>query len=133
MPYLNWKTREIRKTIEPHADARSTLALNLSAEERAQLLPMLEEVYAHGGAELRLDLPGEWIIFWKSRESESRLLLAHPQRDEWVATVALESEHGRRLLQRLGELGTGDALSISELGAIGSVSNVEIILSLCNE
>jgi len=130
MPYLNWKNRDVRKSIEPHADARSTLTLALSVEERAELLPFLEEVYLRGGSELRLDLPGEWIVFWKTRDSESRLLLAHPQHEEWVATVALDADHGHRLVERLSELQAGDALPVTELGAIGAVSNVEIILSL---
>jgi hypothetical protein len=131
MPYLNWKEREIRKHLDPHADARSTLTLNLSDENRGQILPFLEEIFFRGGSELRLDLPDNWIVFWKSRDGESRLLLAHPQKDEWVATAALEMEHGRRVVESLRRLGPGDAFSISEHGSIGSVSNVEILI-VCN-
>jgi hypothetical protein len=130
MPYLNWKTRETQKRIDPHEDARSTLSLDLSEEERGILLPSLEQVFLHSGSELRLDLPSNWIIFWKTRETESRLLLAHPQQAEWVATAALEAEHGRLVTEALRNLKSGDAFSVSELGVIGSVSNVELILSL---
>lgn len=130
MPYVNWKEREIRKHVDAHEDARSTLSLGLSEDELAQLIPFLEEVFLRGGSELRLDLPENWILFWKSRESESRLLLAHPQRGEFVTTLALEVEHGKRVIDALKALGSGDALSVSEHGMIGSVSNVEIVITL---
>src|SRR5258708_6438717 len=121
MPYLNWKEREIQKRIEPQVDARSTLTLTLSGEERAALLPLLEEVYLREGSELRVDLPENWIVFWKSRESESRLLIAHPERGEWVTTIALEAGHGRSVLESLKGLSPGDAFSVSEHGVVGSV------------
>jgi hypothetical protein len=133
MPYLNWKEREIQKSMAPSSSSPSTLSLTLTPRERAEIVPFLEEIYVRGGSELRLDLPGQWILFWKSRESESRLLLAHPQKDEWVTTIALEKEHGLRIIERLrsaDSASAGDAFSISELGVVGQVSNVEVIL--CN-
>lgn len=130
MPYVNWKEREIQKHIDPQIDARSTLTLTLDEGQRAQLLPFLEEVFFRGGSELRVDLPSNWILFWKSRESESRLLLAHPQQGEWVTTLALEAGHGKSVVENLKTLKSGDAFSVSEHGMIGSVSNVEVILAL---
>ncbi len=134
MPYVNWKEREIRKHVDAPSgsdgDSRSTLSLAFADEERAQLIPFLEEVYLRGGSEVRVDLPENWIVFWKSRESESRLLLAHPQRGEFVTTVALEPEHGKRVIESLKKLGPGDALLVSELGMVGSVSNVDVVLSI---
>lgn len=109
------------------------MSLHVTKDQRAELLGFLEEVYLRGGSELRVDLPGNWILFWKTRESESRLLLAHPQHDEWVATLALEAEHGRRVLDAVRALQMGDVVSLSEQGAIGSISNVEVIVGLCNE
>jgi hypothetical protein len=130
MPYINWKARDTQKRLDAHEDARSTLSLDLSEEERGLLLPFLDQLFFHAGSELRLDLPNNWIVFWKIRETESRLLLAHPQQGEWVATMALETEHGQRVKDRIENLKSGDAFSISELGVIGSVSNVELVISL---
>jgi hypothetical protein len=132
MPYLNWKEREIRQSVDAAgvADSRSTFNLVLGETERTQLVSFLEEVFLRGGSELRVDLPENWIVFWKSRESESRLLLAHPQRGEFVTTLALEAEHGKRVIDELKKLGAGDAFLVSEQGIVGSVSNVEVVVSL---
>lgn len=127
---MNWKNQDLRKRIEPQRDARSTLSLTLTEPQRAQLLPFLEEIYLRGGSELRVDLPDNWIVFWKSRESESRLLLAHPQQGEWVTTVALDPEHGTRVAEKLKELHSGDTFSLAEQGAVGSVSNVDVLVGL---
>jgi hypothetical protein len=132
MPYLNWKEQTaLKQEIAPHESesSRQRLTLWLDKQPLEQLLPMLREVLAEeGGGELRLDLPRGWIIFWKKREGESRLLLAHPQQDEWVATVALNSEHAGLLIERLEKLGSGQTLSLGELASTGGVSNLELTL-----
>lgn len=130
MPYLNWKNASIRQEMGPHPRLQSQLTLTLGLSERSELHARLSEVLIAEGGELRLDLPSNWAIFWKSRESESRLLLAHPQTDEWVATVALHPDHGSALLRALEACKSGESISIGELDAVGSVSNVEIVISL---
>jgi hypothetical protein len=143
MPYLNWKEQKrIKQEIGPLAPGGShepgdklRLTLSLESGPLLELLPLLREAFAPGGGELRLDLPRGWIVFWKRREGESRLLLAHPQTDEWVATVALSGEHGASLLERLDRLasvapgasGPGE-LHLGDLAATGGVSNLELTL-----
>ena len=77
-----------------------------------------------------MDLPDGWIVFWKKREGDSRLLLSHPAEKQWVTTLALEAEHGRSAVMRLKALVEGQALSIGELGAVAAVNNVEVVLTL---
>jgi hypothetical protein len=114
--------------------SRARMELQFDQEEVRLLLAQLEEIFLNGGHELRMDLPEGWIVFWKSRESGSRLLLAHPQEKEWVATAALETELGKKWIAKLKSLSPGQSLSLHEVSeesgvelfAPGSVSNVEI-------
>lgn len=117
MPYVNWSKADIRPEFEERS-ARLTLGLRaeqvaLLGSELASLFPGADQQISH--RELRLDLPAGWTLFWKRREGESRYLLAHPEQQTWVATLALEGEEGARLVSALSsgafdgpfELGTG--------------------------
>src|SRR5271168_4015231 len=98
MPHLNWRTADLGKKVIPQdsggaahrVDRDFLFELELSPLQAQELASMLTTVLVPGGGELRLSLPDEWSIFWKLRDDESRLLIAHPQADEWVATLALE-------------------------------------------
>jgi hypothetical protein len=68
-------------------------------------------------------------MFWKEREGESRLLLAHPSADAWVATAALTKEHGLTVVERLR---SGFEVTVGEAVPLASMSNVEIKLSAVN-
>ncbi len=115
-------------------EGRSQMDLGFSGEDIGLLVPYLEEIYLRGGHELRMDLSNGWTVFWKSRESGSRLLLAHPEHQEWVATFALETPLGAKLVERLKQLTAGHSISVHELGeelgieffSLGAVSNVEV-------
>jgi len=145
MPYLNWKEHSIGHSMHhlkegdagfvaysvSHSVAK--MQLDLGAEDLATLVQGLEQVFAAGG-ELRVDLPDQWIVFWKKRPSDTRLLLAHPQQGEWVATAALEETHSQNLVSALKKLSPGEGVSVHELGAdlyeSGSVNNLELRLTL---
>ena len=139
MPYLNWKEQtQLKQEIAPDATVadqaspvnKMCLSLFLDSNLLSQLLPLLRDTFENEGtSELRLDLPRGWIIFWKKREGESRLLLAHPQEDEWVSTVALSADHGLLLVQALGKLGAGQAIQLGALAETGKVSNLELALA----
>jgi hypothetical protein len=76
-----------------------------------------------------VDLPREWIVFWKLRSGESRLLMAHPQPEEWVSTLALSEAHGKRVIEALKALSPGELFSIEKLGPTGSMTNVEVLIT----
>jgi hypothetical protein len=129
MPYMNWKRAQIGQEIGEHSRGK-LLTMSLTRTALDELLPRLEGVFVHHEAELRVDLPEEWVIFWKMRDSESRLLIAHPQEKEWVTTVALDAPHGLKLLGLLKDLESGGSVTIGELSSVGNVSNVEVILKV---
>jgi hypothetical protein len=144
MPYLNWKDREptgLHIELAPpssegaaHVTTRSRMVLRFAREALAELASSLGQIFGEAGegGELRLDLPREWIVFWKLREGDSRLLVAHPQPDEWVATVALSAADGAAFLSRISELGSARAdvteVNLGEFVRTGAVSNLELVL-----
>lgn len=142
MPYLNWKSlpandleQDLKKVNGPDSPDSAwpamefLLQLSLNEARVAELLPYLEDIFNHQ-TELRIDLPQEWVIFFKTRESENRFLMAHPQAQEWVSMLAFESTHGLRLVEHLREKKAGSQFRFSEIGDLGSVSNLEVVLNI---
>lgn len=125
MPFLNWREHPVNASVAPHARRGSELVLEFPRDSLDALIKSLEDVFTRAQGELRLDLPRGWAMFWKEREGESRLLLAHPAADAWVATAALTREHGMLVTERLRE---GSTLSVGEVIPVASMSNVEISL-----
>jgi hypothetical protein len=148
MPYLDWKAltpEQLRQEVGPigassQEDPRTAehmrMTLSAAPDQLAELARLLgESLDPEARGELRLELPRGWLVFWKKREGESRLLMAHPQQDEWVATVALAAAPATGLVeqvQRLASSGDAPSLSLSSLPAPdgwGSVSNLELVLA----
>jgi len=130
MPYLDWKDAALHLEVTPHARLKTQLTLSLGGQEVRTLIALLEDIYLGEGGELRLALPENWVLFWKRRDEESRTLVAHPQSQEWVGTIALESDMGRKLLFSLKNLEEGQSLILSDLGLFGTMSNLELVISL---
>ena len=100
MPFLSWKEETLSQELIPKSDG-FVMTLALSPEHRKVLLASLTDVFARPRSELRLELPQDWVIFWKLREGDSRLLIAHPAETEWVATVALGASDAEAFLTDL--------------------------------
>lgn len=133
MAYLNWKESELKIGVSSHPDHskfKTQLNLTLDQELRASLLNALEDVYLNNEGELRLDLAQGWVVFWKMREQGSRVLLSHPQEKEWVGTLALDLEVAEKLLSALKGLQSGEAVVISQLGLLESMSNLDVSLKI---
>ena len=127
MPYLDWKTESLTQQVSNESRFGSQLTLNLSGALIGVLATELRELFAEVSmAELRIDLPQEWKLFWKARDTESRLLIARPEQAQWVMTLALERSLISALLGRLEGLRAGESVNISSIGSVGSVSNAEL-------
>ena len=132
MPYLNWLERPIELTRTNHHRFGTQLELPLTSEDLARLREAVSEVILAGEGELRVDLPQDWTIFWKAREGESRQLLARPEKDKWVATLAYHSNEGRALINALTTKlsAPGNSIRLSELGPLNATSNIEVVIRL---
>ncbi len=131
MAHVNWKSQVLGLTKTAHPTLQSQLELTLTADLLAPLAESLAAAFAPGGAELRLELPQNWTIYWKPKAGLSRLQLAHPQADHWVATVHLSHEHGAKLIDALAGLTTtAEPLVVSRLGSMAPLVNFELVIAV---
>lgn len=138
MAYLDWTATQIGHETRPQetCDTALTLSLRVPGESLGELVSALSPVVGGSERELRVELAGpsdssgtKWMLFFKLRESESRVLVAHPDADEWVATVALERAHGERWLTTLRGLEAGQSVALGQLQSLGLVSNLELVIT----
>lgn len=143
MAYLNWKAlppAELKLDVKPGGNVpryaggpvpKTRLELGLTHSRRTELKVALQNtaVGRTPGAELRVDLPSNWILFFKTWPSGCRFLIAHPASGEWVSTLALDPLHTDALLGLLDEPETvvlGEALEA--WGGPDRISNLEVDL-----
>lgn len=134
MSYLDWKGASVLPHHQVQSPSRSVLTLTLTAALLQELAADLGDAYSPGATELRIALPNQWLLFWKVRDDGNRILLAHPNENEWVVTCALEKEFAEHLVLSLKNLAQGQSLSLSQLSAQGysmhSVSNLDLVFVL---
>jgi hypothetical protein len=123
---------QITYEIRPHATLTSDLVFQADADTCRALVEVLEGVRA-GGREAFVVLPPlpvagmpaqRWETYWKRRDAEdSRLMVAHPEPNLWVATIALPDSV---LGAVVGALKEGGAVRIEDLGPIHAFSNLHV-------
>jgi hypothetical protein len=124
MPHLDWRKARAKAVLQ--ADPRgSRLALSAARAELEALIAELVLVYREG-TELRVELSGGFMLYFKRRDDGSRALLAHPSSEEWVITLALATDAGASAVTRLRGLSQGARFAFSELVELGFPSNVDL-------
>ncbi len=144
MPYLNWRVpspdhssfqiEPLSSGATPASGDRLRFRWALSMDRKHEFFAAIDEllkqtqgqVSGSSVPELRIDLPENWIFFLKMRESESRLLMAHPQQNEWVLTAALTESHLALIVERMRTSKSGDQVQWASLFKVSRLSNVEI-------
>jgi hypothetical protein len=129
MPYLNWKEKTLKLEMKVHSETRTALKLSLTDDLIQDLASNLEELFSTKAGELRLQLPDNWVLFWKMREEGGRALVAHPNPEEWVGTLALEPSWGEKIILALAQLKKGESLELNRLFSLATVSNFDLTLS----
>jgi hypothetical protein len=125
MPYLGFT--EENSQIRMDVSSGVEVEVALTRTDWARVDEALGEISGREGSELRTDFPSGWTIFWKIREGESRFFVAHPETDQWVATLALSKTH---LEAARGRMRDGVPGSLSRLERVSRVSNVEVKIAL---
>ncbi len=130
MAHLDWSQSALKIEQRPHARHETELLLPLSLTERQTLARSLRDMPQDGRSELRLVLPQGWTLYWKMRDSESRLLLAHPEADLWVGTIALDAAGWSQLLEALDRPSSGSSseLRLSQLPGVSRRSNLDVVI-----
>lgn len=138
MSFLNWVDQQASYEVSRPNSRTTQLSLKLSQKQLQALCAHWAEVYSPEASfevplaweELRLVLSEQWLIFGKRREGESRALIAHPAPHEWVATVALDIQDGRKLISSLRDLKLGQSLILSQTMSLAVVSNFDLRIAL---
>jgi hypothetical protein len=125
MPYLGFT--EENSEIRMDAKAAVEVEVALTRADWVRVEEALGELSGREGNELRTDFPSGWTIFWKIRDGESRFFVAHPETDQWVATLALSKTH---LEAARGRMREGVPGSLSRLERVSRMSNVEVKIAL---
>lgn len=126
MAILDWRGLPVGISMEKSEGFEVVLRMSLNASLIQKLILSLEEIFIEQERELRFYLSEAWTLFLKQRESGNRLLLAHPQTEEWVGTIALEKEIGVRWIEALKNL--DQPFSLSRLGILDPVSNFDCLI-----
>src|SRR5258708_6304311 len=128
MPYLNWTQIAADIQTSAHPRLQTQLSLCLTQADLATLLVELAAIWVPGSTEeLRVDFPKGWTVFWKQRDTESRLLLAHPDKDAWVATAAIAAGDSLTVLNAFKALTSSSTpAAIGDLVTLSGFSNLEI-------
>jgi hypothetical protein len=129
MNRIDWKNQNITYTRDTHPKLQNQLSLTLPWTRLEELRIQLQETLTKENEELKVDLPKKWTLYWKMKPGASRLSLAHPAADEWVASLLLSREHGEKLLTALEKLEEGSSLALSQLTALGPFSNFELVIT----
>lgn len=132
MPFLNFLERPISVEMAPHSKLQTLMTMAFEtkeATEHAQGLEALLQSDAPESSELRVDYPKGFTIFWKLRDGESRFFLAHPEKEVWVATLALSRDHLEAIAKAFRHSGA-ELLDLSTLALVSKMSNVEVRLQV---
>ncbi len=135
MSFLNWTELSIGLEAIQKSPRETLLTLKVLKEHLDILVPELEDILgtpanSERTEELRLVLPQNWLLFWKKRSEGARLLLAHPNSNEWVGTVALGDDWGARVLAGVRGLEVGQKFIFSAVGQLHTVSNLDLVIEV---
>jgi uncharacterized protein YllA (UPF0747 family) len=130
MPYLDWKVQPgVTLRMVDHERLETEVQISLSRGLIQELHGQLQAVFVQAEAELRIDFPGNWTLYWKARDGESRMLLAHPEKDQWVGTVAWSQATVNELLREVDRLHAETThLALSGIDRVSGFSNLEVRL-----
>lgn len=130
MPYLNLMDHPVLLSKDSHPKWETALSLSFSGEARDRLLERLEQTVEQQ-KELRLDLPQGWTLYFKLKEGDNRLLLAHPEAEAWVGTVLLMEKEMGEFLSRLRGLSPADeGLQFGDMFQLSEFSNLDLKVSI---
>lgn len=132
MDMLDWKNSP---TVTLARGAHPKYQTQVTIMATATQLTELHSAFSQAAAandEVRVELPQNWMLYFKLRASASRVQLAHPALNDWVATLNLSPTHAQKFLDALLQLaqqnGAGEVM-LNALADPGPFANVEIVIA----
>jgi len=128
---MDWKAKQpdaLNLQRDDHPEREHLLVIRMDSAHWGEWIRTLTELLSdpNPSAELKSEWPGGWTIYWKNRDDDSRVLLAHPDENLWVATIAWKRDAAGSLLEALLRLSPGERLSLLEFEGVSFLSNLEI-------
>lgn len=130
MAKVDWSQAKILKQVTPGNRFEWQMNLQMDHSLLMSQITYLEDVYLRDQGELRVDLADSWTKFWKKRDFESRSLMAHPNPNEWVLTLALTEEIGNLVIDTMKRMRPGDTLVLSQIGSLARQSNADLLIKV---
>lgn len=129
---LDWKnTPTVQLARAAHPKYQTQVTITATAAQLSELHKAFSQAVA-ANDELRVELPQNWMMYLKLRPAASRVQLAHPALNDWVATLNLSPTHAQKFLDALFHLsqtnGVGE-VTVNSLADPGPFANVEIVIA----
>ena len=127
MSFLNLKSKGVEVLIDPTTPEKVAVSLqNLSEEILLALTGSIDAVSSREDTELRIDFSESFTLFIKQRLEVSRMLVAHPEKDHWVGTLALTESHSRLMSDALrSRMGNSSPASVSVAIAVHKMERID--------
>ncbi len=108
------------------------IEIKLNQDEAMKLADFLDPLLKGKDRWLRLpeiQMDGKtqaWVLYWRLREGESRLLLAHPYKTEWLGTLALQHQNAEQVIDKIRKR---ESFALQNLFPVNSPSNFHVVFS----
>jgi len=106
--------------IEEHDEYQKCLVFKLDESQNEHLCQWIEHVLQSNRLCYSV-LSVNWKLNWKVEAIKSKVLLAHPEKDDWVATVSLTKSDFEDWLQSLKQK---KSFFVNDFAALGFPSNL---------
>jgi len=131
---------EVSYELKPHPKWQLQMTMRLAPAQCEALAVALEKAFTKTELKLPLadlgtrgwadelgDVPQKFMSFWKVREGDSRIMIAHPEQNEWVVTVALERYYFEKMIEKLKAKASFKIESFCQLNRI---SNLHVVFEI---
>lgn len=123
MKRLNFFQDSLEIESVPHPKLETEWKIKVNPSQMAQIVSAAKDEFARNSGELMLELTKQRTLYFKKRDSGVRLMLSHPEKDEWVGVVSFDDAGLEKLAQELSEK---TEILTSRLSALSGINNLEV-------
>lgn len=131
---VNWIEKKLNLTQNEHPKLKTELAISVTADELGELHHALS-MATSTNTELKIQCSAEWTVYFKLRELGARTStsrLAHPQPNEWVASLRLTPEHAHKFMESIiltSAMPGSRTIRLSEQATFDTVANFSLAIT----
>lgn len=108
-----------------HPKLETEWLIKLNQIQMAKIISAAKEEFSkeNGSGELMLELTRQNTLYIKKRDSGVRLMLSHPEKEEWVGVISFDSSALSKLEQ---EISQKMEVTTSRLSTLSGINNLEV-------